>query len=310
MAASPPPQWQKRWPRTPRQWSQAWRRRRCRSMRSRRGAAAQAPLQPAAALLTWLSSCCASMLWGQTQRRLAALPRCSRCWRACSGAAAVLRVDIRSCVVLLENKMWQSCQVAFPALLTPGCPALVAPSHRPSGLTPDPLDYAFPWHLLSVLGAVGALPPAVVELPQGGGHRHCCCCVAYWPRCLVATGCEVTPVAVHARKHSPHTPCACLCSRRRAHELHCPAGGSGWAGALGGVRSAAHPGCRGACPGERGMLVTGVQAGCCALHCLTTHCTCQIEVRWQDPHATRWPGIIYALMPRPSLPCPHCAGGA
>ena len=136
MAASPPPQWQKRWPRTPRQWSQAWRRRRCRSMRSRRGAAAQAPLQPAAALLTWLSSCCASMLWGQTQRRLAALPRCSHCWRACSGAAAVLRVDIRSCVVLLENKMWQSCQVAFPALLTPGCPAPGCPFSQ--ALRPDP----------------------------------------------------------------------------------------------------------------------------------------------------------------------------
>lgn len=48
----------------------------------------------------------------------------------------------------------------------PVCP------HRPSGLTPDPLDYAFPWHLLSVLGAVGALPPAVVELPQGGSLGH------------------------------------------------------------------------------------------------------------------------------------------
>ncbi|PRW58789.1 nuclear pore complex NUP98A isoform X1 isoform B [Chlorella sorokiniana] len=54
-----------------------------------------------------------------------------------------------------------------PAALQP----LLARLLRPSGLTPDPLDYAFPWHLLSVLGAVGALPPAVVELPQAAAAR-------------------------------------------------------------------------------------------------------------------------------------------
>lgn len=103
----------------------------------------------------------------------------------------VLRVaEVRSCGVMAQAAcadgkcVWQSRWAAFPALLTPVCPALVVRAPRPSGLTPDPLDYAFPWHLLSVLGAVGALPPAVVELPQGGGHMHCCC-VAYRLGCLV-----------------------------------------------------------------------------------------------------------------------------
>ena len=42
---------------------------------------------------------------------------------------------------------------------------------RPSGLTPDPLDYAFCWHLLAVLSAVGALPAATADLPEGAASR-------------------------------------------------------------------------------------------------------------------------------------------
>ena len=38
---------------------------------------------------------------------------------------------------------------------------------RPAGFTPDPLDYSFCWHLLSVLGALGTLPPAADNLPEG-----------------------------------------------------------------------------------------------------------------------------------------------
>lgn len=46
-------------------------------------------------------------------------------------------------------------------------PATPSPSRRPAGFTPDPLDCAFCWHLLSLLTAVGALPEAAAELPQG-----------------------------------------------------------------------------------------------------------------------------------------------
>ena len=43
-------------------------------------------------------------------------------------------------------------------------------SFRPAGFTPDPLDYAFCWHLLGVLGALGTLPPAADNLPEGEGE--------------------------------------------------------------------------------------------------------------------------------------------
>lgn len=50
-------------------------------------------------------------------------------------------------------------------------PHLPSEPRRPSGLTPDPLDYSFSWHLLCVLGAIGALPPAAAGLPPAAAAR-------------------------------------------------------------------------------------------------------------------------------------------
>ncbi|KAL4426686.1 hypothetical protein ABPG77_004742 [Micractinium sp. CCAP 211/92] len=54
-----------------------------------------------------------------------------------------------------------------PAALAP----LLARLLRPAGFTPDPLDCAFCWHLLSLLTAVGALPEAAAELPPAAATR-------------------------------------------------------------------------------------------------------------------------------------------
>lgn len=83
---------------------------------------------------------------------------------------------------------------------------LAIPSGRPSGLTPDPLDYAFPWHLLSALGAVGALPPAVVELPQGGCLRAQQVWVCVVMSCLlVACGTLIRTGLCCVQAHVPAT---------------------------------------------------------------------------------------------------------
>ena len=74
-------------------------------------------------------------------------------------------------------------------------------SRRPGGHTPDPLDYAFSWHLLSVLQAIGVVPPDCAY-PQGGwvwsgaGRQPAClpaclagqvssCAVLRLPRCCI-----------------------------------------------------------------------------------------------------------------------------
>ncbi|KAL4425557.1 hypothetical protein ABPG75_009573 [Micractinium tetrahymenae] len=54
-----------------------------------------------------------------------------------------------------------------PSALAP----LLARLLRPAGFTPDPLDCAFCWHLLSVLSATGALPEAAAELPPAAATR-------------------------------------------------------------------------------------------------------------------------------------------
>ncbi|PSC76893.1 nuclear pore complex NUP98A isoform B [Micractinium conductrix] len=55
----------------------------------------------------------------------------------------------------------------FPAALAP----LLARLLRPAGVTPDPLDSAFCWHLLSVLSAVEALPEDAAALPPAAAAR-------------------------------------------------------------------------------------------------------------------------------------------
>lgn len=83
-------------------------------------------------------------------------------------------------------------------------------------MTPDPLDYAFSWHLLCLLGALGALPPAALDAPQAAAAR-----MSFIAQ-LEAVG-GLAHWAVYAALHIPDAG-----ERERVRRRWCRPGRGGW----------------------------------------------------------------------------------